>query len=58
MQKSCLTGVANSGKSMAFISVVPVTVLLIVGTLILVIGIILNPVFVDILHDEFKTVSC
>ena len=57
MQKSCLTGVANGGKSMAFISVVPVTVLLIVGTLILVIGIILNPVFVDILHDEFKTVS-
>jgi len=40
---------------MAFISVVPVTILLIVGTLILVIGIILNPVFVDILESEFKT---
>jgi len=40
-----------------FVPLVPVIAFLIVGTIILIVGAILTPVFVDILHNEFKTVS-
>ncbi|KAF6024459.1 SCARB2 [Bugula neritina] len=38
-----------------FVPLVPVIAFLIVGTIILIVGAILTPVFVDILHNEFKT---